>query len=184
MNTLYKMILYREHEVKAVQKPGCTKVEGATLGTLSLYRGLQRIFECKTVENAGESTNVPNQDKRILPGFYTFTQAKTGVKLPKSAEGKGILLVNPFDPTFINRRIFIHIGNYPQDSEGCILLNMDVNYKQGFGVSSTSACQLFYNIMKGVQLYNASLLIVEKVYSLILGREDVSNFTKGRILKG
>lgn len=184
MDTLYKIIIYREHEVKAVQKPGCTKVEGSTLGTLYLYRGSQRIFECKTVENAGESTNVPNQDKRILPGFYTFTQAKTSVKLPKIAGGKGILLVNPFDPTFINRRIFIHIGNYPQDSEGCILLNMDVNYKLGFGVSSTSACQLFYNVMKGVQLYNASLLILEKVYSLILGRESIADYIKGRMLKG
>lgn len=158
-----KIILQRNHEVSKVSKPGVKGTEPSTIGILKVFDGDQNIFECYTVENGGDSSEEVGKDKRIMPGFYSLTYSNTSVPLPKSLNRKGILLNKPDNPHFARRRIFIHMGNYPQDTLGCILLakKYDMQKKIGIGFASRLAINQFYAIMGGVDLRQVSLEIKE-----------------------
>lgn len=178
MESLYKILIKREHEVSKVFKPGVKSTEPSTLGTLVMYRGFTKIFTCKTLENKGESTNVPNQDKRILPGFYTCKMTKTKVRVPECTNGQALLLTNPFDPNFEKRRILVHVGNYPQDSEGCILLGESYNVQKGHINNSMKACTDFYKLLENANFTNYSILILETSYSMLLDTLQKEGFAK------
>lgn len=94
------------------------EIEDGTLGTLSVLDedGIEMFF-CYTLEPSGESTTERNQDKRIPTGSYGIlwhNSPKFGRKLPH--------LHNKEVPK--DRYILIHSGNYPKDTEGCILVGL------------------------------------------------------------
>lgn len=140
----------RIKEFDSVAKPNKEKKEAATLGELKIFHENfmdTPLFRCFTLENGGPSTATPNQDKRILPGEYTLHTRRTGVTLPQEANKIGIWLHDPKSPSFANRFIMIHIGNYPQDTEGCLLLGYGEN-RNGTIASSSRAVGDFYDFVK------------------------------------
>lgn len=150
------VILQRLFQVKQVSKKGTTRVEDATVGILNVLQpktpsGFTSIYNAITIENGGASSFLVNKDRRIMPGVYNLHKSKTTVPLPNpfKATGEGIILDSDQDKGFINRRIFIHAGNYPQDTEGCILLqsHYDFTSNPGYGGGSMRACEKFYSLV-------------------------------------
>lgn len=149
------LILQRLHQATDIKKPGSNKIEDATIGTLTLFRQHQEaqypLYHCITIENGGRSSSVSNKDKRIMPGVYHLKTSKTTVPIPDPyrPRGIGILLTSPKDPSFETRRIFIHSGNYPQDTEGCILLqsHYDFTSNPGYGGGSMRAVKTLYDFI-------------------------------------
>lgn len=148
------IIIQRLWQVPSVMKPDCKDVESATVGYLTFYKKAKQdswvpVYSCYTIENGGESSSQKDRDARIMPGEYTIAITTTRVPLPREYTGMGGLLVSPNDPDFIHRRIFIHAGNYPQDTRGCILLQStyDTTENPGFGRGSMRACKRFYDLL-------------------------------------
>lgn len=156
-------ILKRETEYNNIKKPKSNKdAEGSTIGTLKVYddKG-ENIFTCFTLENAGESIDTSKQDKRIVARDYKLEWTSTSVCLPKEYKWNGLLLTcDDVLADFRKRKIFIHVGNYPQDTAGCILLGM-INKNDGAIYDSTNAVKQFYDIVKKYGADNFVLRIKE-----------------------
>lgn len=157
----YAIILQRLFQVTAVTKPGTDKVEPATVGLLSLYKcdgtTATLFHSCHTIENGGTSSEEANKDRRIMPGKYSLSLSFTKVPLPREYAGQGLLVKRMGDSDFAKRRIFLHAGNYPQDTEGCILLQSTYDFTEnpGYGKGSMRATKRLYDIIikKGVQYF-------------------------------
>lgn len=157
----HKIILQRIKEFANIKKPNKEKIEGSTLGTFNVFDENGKIvFSCYTIENAGESTDTPNQDKRIMPRVYKLYWTTSSVTLPKKYAPKCLSLYTDELPSFKDRRIHIHIGNYPQDTEGCILLN-ETSRGDGIGAGSTAAVGKFYDLVSRVGVENFTLEVRE-----------------------
>lgn len=149
----YLIHIRRLHQVPRVSKPGNPKVEAATIGILRFLKieGFQAIpqYTCITIENGGDSSPLPNRDKRIMPGEYYLGLQDTSVPLPREHQNKGLMLTSPMYPDFSSRRIFLHAGNYPQDTQGCILLQSHYDFTQdpGYGGGSMRATCALYNLV-------------------------------------
>lgn len=167
---MFNVIIDRKSEYAGIQKPNRARIEGSTVGVLNIYETDGRLyptleeeslFTCFTLENAGESTDTPQQDKRIVAREYNLEWSASSVSLPKSYKGQGLLLsCDSIVPAFRRRRILIHIGNYPQDSEGCILLGLTDSGKGTIG-KSTDAVKQFYDFVKEKGVENFRLIIKE-----------------------
>ena len=167
----YKVILQRLYEYSNVRKPPHIKLEDSTIGSFVVYdEGNNEIFKCFSLENIGPSTDIPNKDKRIMPRVYSIEWSETSIAVPKKYKnkvgnknlGKGLLLTCDRElPEFRHRRILIHIGNYPQDTEGCILLGMYKSSKDGVINNSTLAVQTFYDLVAKYGVENFQLEIRE-----------------------
>ena len=160
-----KIILQRLAEYERVQKPPrgeiVFKEEGATIGSFIVYdENDTEVFQCFCVENIGPSTDTPRQDKRIIPRTYKLYYTESSVALPSSHKPKCISLYTDELPSFKERRIHIHIGNYPQDTHGCLLLNY-VDNKNGTGSKSTDAVRDFYNLVEKNGIENFSVEVRE-----------------------
>ena len=86
-----------------------------TIGKFELIEGNEVVLKGYTLEPAGEDTTARGKDKRIPAGVYDVAwhaSPKFGKVLP--------LLHNK--NVSKDRFILIHSGNYPKDTEGCILL--------------------------------------------------------------
>lgn len=185
---MYHVTLQRLKEYKNIKKPNVEKIEDSTIGEFVVRDDNgKEIWRCFTVENIGESTDTPNLDKRIMPRTYRIKWCFTKVSLPQAyknvdfnawsdkVESKyherytkygfkniGLLLYTPDLPSFENRTIYIHIGNYPQDTAACLLLNK-VDNKNGTGAQSTLACQEFYDFVlkEGVENFKIKVKEIE-----------------------
>lgn len=151
------------------------------------------IFKCFTCENIGPSTDTPKQDKRIMPRAYQIEWAQTGkngslvknhnewsleefkktglpyrkVDMPtgeKTHPNIAILLTCDKElPSFRNRSILIHVGNYPQDTEGCLLLGKGKDDKLGTINGSIAANKEFYDLVKKIGIENIESLEVREI---------------------
>lgn len=159
----YYIYVKRIKEYVGIRKPRKAKIEGATIGELLIKDTHNKIlFKCFTLENEGSSTDTPRLDKRIMPRTYRIEWTNTSVTLPSEYKGRGLLLTcDSILPKFRDRRILIHIGNYPQDTEGCLLLGKGDN-RNGTISQSTLAVKQFYDIIKEKGSENFELIIDER----------------------
>lgn len=166
----YTLLLERISEHKDIKKPNSDKLEDSTIGQITLTdTDGKEHFKCFCCENIGPSTNTPKQDKRILPGVYylewTDTTKNQGLvkQYPKfklqNNRNKAIWLKSSSLEGFEKRRILIHTGNYPQDTEGCLLFG----YNTSNGTISSSAVCIkdFYELVETIGIDNITLEIKE-----------------------
>ena len=95
-------------------------IEDGTIGKFELIEGNEVVLKGYTLEPAGEDTTARGKDKRIPAGVYDVAwhaSPKFGKVLP--------LLHNK--NVSKDRFILIHSGNYPKDTEGCILVGKWAN---------------------------------------------------------
>lgn len=159
--------LQRKKEYDNVEKPPNAKTgrvyktESSTIGELVVTdeKGAQ-LFKCCTCENGGESTDTPNQDKRIVARTYQLYWTESGVALPKEWKPKCLSTYTDERKEHKGRRIHIHIGNYPQDTEGCILLGYADNGNGTIG-QSTDAVKNFYDLVQKHGVENFRLVVKE-----------------------
>ncbi|OEJ13469.1 hypothetical protein BFL38_01600 [Brachyspira hampsonii] len=158
---MFKIIIQREKEYQNISKPKSDKkTEGSTIGSLNILDERENnIFNCFTLENIGPSTDEENKDKRIIARNYKLEWTVTSLKnvIPKEYNNKALLITcDDVLPSFRNRRILIHVGNYPQDTLGCILLGA-VNKDNGIIEQSLKAVKEFYDI---ISKYGAENFII------------------------
>lgn len=167
---MYTLSLKRLSEHKDIQKPNVEKIEDSTIGEVILTDSEgKELFKCYCCENIGPSTDTPNQDKRIIPRTYQLewtSSSKNGSlakKYPefklKDGRNKAIHVVTEELPSFANRRILIHVGNYPQDTEGCLLFGY--NTVNGIVSNSIECIKDFFKIVEKIGISNITLEIKE-----------------------
>lgn len=173
----YKILLSRTDEVGGVRKPNDSRPpEPSTLGKIEVIdlqgKGTPTIYTCYTLENGGPSTDTAGQDKRIVARDYTLEWTDTArnaslvKKYPKfkCANGRNKALWIACDSVmlkFRDRRILVHIGNYPQDTLGCILLGKWKNTQTGTISNSIECVKEFYELIEKIGVENCFLRILE-----------------------
>ena len=149
---MYKLVLQRLKEYKNV-KDLKGKVEDSTIGSIKLFDDDKVLFKGYTCENIGPSTDKPRQDKRIIARTYDLewtTTTKNDNKTLGKWQNNAILLTCDKElPKFRSRRILVHVGNGPGDTEGCILV----------GESETNSGLISKSIVAIIRLFN----LIEKI---------------------
>lgn len=160
---LYCLKVKRESEHKGILYKN--KKEDSTLGSVVLedVNG-KELWKGYSLENIGPSTDTPNQDRRIVAREYqlewTATTKNSNSKLGKF-RNKALLVTCKELPSFRHRRILIHTGNYPQDTEGCILLGKGIDKKQGIIIKSVDAINELFAILEKLSIKEVSLKVEE-----------------------
>lgn len=91
-----------------------------------------KIMSGFSLEPVGPDTTTPNKDRRVPKGVYNLEW------LPSPKYNKLMpTLYNELVPK--SRRILIHQGNYPIDTEGCILLGDSYDNKGVYNSVKTLA---------------------------------------------
>lgn len=160
---LYCLKVKRESEHKGILYKN--KKEDSTLGSVVLedVNG-KELWKGYSLENIGPSTDTPNKDRRIVAREYqlewTATTKNSNSKLGKF-RNKALLVTCKELPSFRHRRILIHTGNYPQDTEGCILLGKGIDKKQGIIIKSVDAINELFAILEKLSIKEVSLKVEE-----------------------
>lgn len=147
-------------DVKWTRKCVELKRENATIGNVEVYKDGKVIYKCYSCENGGKSTDERGWDRRIVARQYGLYETTSNVSLPKEYKPRCISLYTDNLPSFKSRRIHLHIGNAPQDTEGCILFG-EVDNKNGTIGTSTVAVKKIYDLCFNEGLENCKLNIVE-----------------------
>lgn len=93
-----------------------------------------------SLEPAGPDTTERNKDRRVPAGIYNldwYKSARTGKTQP--------VIYN--DKVPMDRYIAIHQGNYPKDTEGCILLGDSYDSKGVY--NSVKTLSFAFQLLKG-----------------------------------
>lgn len=177
---MFNIVIQRKEEYGNIKKND-KKAKGSTIGELRVYdeKG-ENIFICFTLENGGESTSESGTNRRILAGEYylrwTSSNTNSGLaiqynywkkanhleKIKDGTQGRNIAVWVMSD-TIENhnkRRILIHIGNYPQDTLGCILCGY-TNGNNGKIGNSTKAINDLFLLFEKYGIENFKLTIKE-----------------------
>ena len=116
------------------------EIYDGTLGIFTLYKCFENeerpVFKGYSLEPAGPDTTDSGKDRRIPEGKYN-------VKWLPSPRFKRTLATLYNEKVPESRRILIHVGNYPKNTEGCILLGRTFNTQGVF--ESTSAVNEFHD---------------------------------------
>jgi hypothetical protein len=130
------------------------KKDGYTIGILCI----DDVFFCNTLEDSDRGLHSHMQleyikdvkiagETAIPTGRYAVTLA---VQSPKYKYRKAYEFCNGYVPRLINVKgfegILIHIGNYPKDTEGCILVGK--NTVKGAVTESTETFKKLYDKMR------------------------------------
>ena len=110
------------------------------------------VFQCFTLE---DTYNLPKKPSEtcIPVGIYRLSLQKAGKLYADYAarfkEYKGMILVNKV-PNFTG--IMIHIGNYPKDTAGCILVGgaYDIKYNQVLN-STANFLKIYFPIANAIE---------------------------------
>lgn len=156
-----QLILQRLSEHKnVVSNKG--KVEDSTIGSLTLIDSKGAVlFKGFSCENIGPSTDASMTDKRIMPGTYTLEWSRSTKNGNKSlGKWQNKVLWVKRDPKFDSRLIRIHTGNYPSDTEGCILPG-ESKSANGYVNSSVSAVTKLFNAIEKLGVSTVKLIIKE-----------------------
>ena len=160
---MYKLVLQRLKEYKNV-KDLKGKVEDSTIGSIKLFDDDKVLFEGYTCENIGPSTDKPRQDKRIIARTYDLewtTTTKNDNKTLGKWQNNAILLTCDKElPNFRNRRILVHVGNGPGDTEGCILVG-ESETNSGLISKSVVAIIRLFNLIEKIGIDNVKLEVNE-----------------------
>lgn len=173
----------RFSEKQRVTKPNIEKVEGSTISKVVVTDtiSMKPVFECYCLENAGPSTDESGKDRRVIAREYQlrWTRTKTNRSLQKfdsewAVDKKKHLvkdgttgpyialhLVSEAHKFFEYRRILIHIGNYPQDTEGCLLFGYGKNVQRGTINDSARCIRDFFNLVEKHGVEGSKLIISE-----------------------
>lgn len=165
---MINIVIKRKKEYKDVEwkrKGIALKRENATIGNVEIYKDNKVIYKCYSCENGGKSTDERGWDRRIIARQYGLYETESTVSLPTEyvkANGKKrcISLYTDNLPSFKSRRIHLHIGNCPQDTEGCILFG-ETDNKNGTIGQSTIAVKKIYDLCFKEGLDNCKLNMVE-----------------------
>lgn len=101
------------------------------------------------LEPKGEDCVIPNQNKRIPEGIYNcdwVTSTQAGHKI----KGKLPLIYN--DKVAKSRRIRMHIGNYPKDTKGCLLIGTRVGENAVFDSKKALTSFLDFTFEKELEI--------------------------------
>lgn len=162
---MYILQVQRLKEYKAV-KDLKGRTEDSTIGEVTLTNTdngevIWRGFSC---ENIGPSTDTPSQDKRIVAREYNLEWKQTKRNSNKSLgkwQNKALWLTcDSTLPSFRYRMILIHTGNFPSDTEGCLLFGKTDN-KKGAVNSSVQAITELFNIIDKLDPKNVKCIIKE-----------------------
>lgn len=165
---MIELLIKRRIEYKNVAwsyKGKVYKPEDSTISDAILIKDGKEIYKCFCLENGGPSTDTPKQDKRIIARTYNLYETLSSVSLPskycnKDGTKRCISLYTNELPSFKNRRIHIHIGNSPQNSEGCLLFG-EIDNRNGTIGASTKAVTIIYDYLFAEKLENCKVIIEE-----------------------
>lgn len=182
----YKLILQRLKEYKRVKGTGSARdkpAEPSTIGRVQLLNQEgNTLFKCYSCENGGESSDTPNQDKRIIARTYDLRFSSSSVnggtarnypqwqvknnqcpvKINDGTSGANVViwLTCKDKPELAKRRIHLHSGNCPQHTLGCILLGYTDN-KDGTISNSAKCVSDFFTLANNIGIENITLEIKE-----------------------
>jgi len=142
--------------------------DDGVFGKLSLYNSQNElVFECWTLENIPRDTKVPGKTA-IATGSYSVRFMKYNTPMQQQYKQKFDFHVGMLElqnvPDF--EQIYIHIGNYVKDTDGCILVGRGFNLDKNMLTDSTLAYVELYNLLSEA-LQNGESVVLE-IYQGVL----------------
>lgn len=140
--------------------------EPSTTGKATLMDDGKVIWQGASCENGGPDTDTPKQDKRIVAREYDLEWTKSSKNANKALgkwQNKCLWVTCDKElESFRGRRILLHTGNFPADTEGCILIGKNENGKGAVNSSVVAITELFNHIDK-IGVENVKLIVKNNI---------------------